>query len=92
MTRSYFSSGHNLAIGAVCAVYYTLAAAGMVNMVAKKIKTRYFLPVGCLVFCVPSVIFCVEWHGRMSIPMMAFMLLIAAEGIDTLLKLYNARK
>lgn len=86
MTRSYFSYSHNVVIAVACITYYMLALVGLFHLFAEKLRDRYFLAAGCLLFTVPSVIFCVEWHGRTSVPVLCFVLLLAGVGMDRLLQ------
>ena len=82
MTRPFFSDSHNIIIAAACFVYYTLALIGFMLIILKKKREQFFLLAGCLIFSIPSIIFCVEWHGRMSIPVLCFILIAGAIGID----------
>ena len=81
MTRPYFSSTHNIVIAVACIVYYSLALVGIFHLLKRRLKEKYFLLAGILIFSIPSVIFCVEWHGRMSMPSMCFVLLLSSIGI-----------
>jgi hypothetical protein len=86
LTRSYFSSGHNFVIATACIAYYALALTGAYHVLAKRLNGRYFLLAGCLIFCVPTVAFCVDWHGRTSVPLLCFILLLSSAGIDRMLQ------
>lgn len=86
LTRPFFSSMHNLLAGAACVFYYGLALMGLVHIFRKKIKTLYFLPVACIVFVIPSVAYCVEWSGRMSLPMFCCAMIMAGIGTSVLLQ------
>jgi hypothetical protein len=86
LTRSYFSSGHNFIIATACIVYYALALIGAYYVLARRLSGRYFLIVGCLIYCVPTVAFCVEWHGRTSVPVLCFILLLASLGVDRIVQ------
>ena len=89
MTRSYFSAWHNIIIAIACIIYYALALAGMFHILSKRMKDRYFLLAGCFIFSVPCVVFCVEWHGRTSVPIFCFIILMAAIGIDSILRRFS---
>jgi hypothetical protein len=89
MTRSYFSAAHNMVIAIACVIYYALALIGVFHVLLKKLKGRYFLLAGCFIFCVPCVVFCVEWHGRTSLPILYFVILMSAIGMDAILRRFS---
>lgn len=91
MTRPFFSDSHNIIIAVACFVYYTLALIGFILIILKKKREQFFLLAGCLIFSIPSIIFCVEWHGRMSIPVLCFILIAGAIGIDKLINRWYKR-
>jgi hypothetical protein len=89
MTRPFFSLGHNLAVAAACIFYYALAAVGLISIIIHRRRPLYVLPAGCLVFCLPTIAFCVEWTGRLSLPVICFVLLMGGVGVDYLVKRFQ---
>lgn len=86
LTRPYFSTLHNIAIAISIVIYYCLAAFGIYSILKNKQADRLFLIFGVLLFTVPSIIFCVEWHGRMSLPTICYILILSGLGIDVIVK------
>ncbi len=82
MSRAYFSPLHNLLLTISTLVYYILAITGILRIFFRKEKEKYFLIAGILVFSIPSVVFCVDWTGRSSLPVLCFVLLLSCIGID----------
>lgn len=82
MTRPFFSPWHNRALVFSTAMYYLLALAGLVQIMRKKKKTLYFFVAGIVFFSLPLVLFCAEWTGRLSLPVLCFVLLICPLGIE----------
>ncbi len=82
MSRAYFSPMHNLLLTISTIVYYILAITGMLRIFFRKEREKYFLFAGILLFSIPSVVFCVDWSGRFSLPVLCFVLLLSAMGID----------
>jgi len=82
MSRSYFSPDHNRLLNVSTIIYYFLAIVGIVFVVRHKVNALYFLISGILIFSLPMVIFCVEWTGRFSLPVISFVLIFSSIGID----------
>lgn len=91
MTRPYFSIIHNLCLTIACLFYYSLATVGLFSIIVKRLKQQYLLFTGCLIFSVPSIVFCVEWSGRFSLPVICFILLLGGVGIDQLNLKFSGR-
>jgi len=92
MTRDYFSTKHNLLLVATTGVYYILAFIGALRIIFRKQKEKYFLLAGLLLFSIPSVIFCVDWSGRFSLPVLCFVLLLSGIGLDGIFKIKQDSK
>lgn len=86
MTRPYYSNTHNLAISGCTIIYYILAIAGLLNIFSQRQKEKYFLFLGLVIFSIPSIIFCVDWSGRFSLPVFCFVLILAGVGVDFIVK------
>ena len=82
MGRPYFSPVHNLLLLVSTFVYYTFAILGVAELLWRKEKKLYFLIVGIMIFALPMVIFCVEWSGRFSLPVICYVLLLSSLGIE----------
>jgi hypothetical protein len=82
MTRPFFSPWHNRLLVLSTLVYYLFALAGIIKIIRGKKKSLYFLGAGVVIFSIPLIIFCVEWSGRFSLPVLCFVLLICPVGID----------
>ena len=82
MTRPYFSKIHNLALTMTTLIYYIPAVVGLIKIISRREREKYFLFAGCLVFSIPSIVFCVDWSGRFSMPVFCFILLLAGIGAD----------
>jgi hypothetical protein len=81
MTREYFSPKHNAMLTGFSFLYFLLSVAGSVYLWAQNRKIWLFLIAGILIFSMPSVIFCVEWAGRFSLPVYCFILLLCPFGV-----------
>jgi hypothetical protein len=82
MTRPYFSPAHNFVLGSLCSLYYLLAITGIISVFRKKnLKNFYFL-IFALIWLVPNILFCADWHNRFMIPFIPALLVLAAFGID----------
>ena len=92
MNRDYFSTKHNLLLIATTGVYYILAITGALRIIFRKQKEKYFLLAGLLFFSIPSVIFCVDWSGRFSLPVLCFVLLLGGIGLDRVFKVRQDSK
>src|SRR5258707_15659191 len=84
MTRPYFSTVHNVVVRGIDFLYYGLALVGVAGLFVKKDRTLGYLVAGMAIFCVPSVIFCMDWSGRFSLPVFCFLLLLMGSGVDVL--------
>jgi hypothetical protein len=82
MGRSYFSPMHNLLLFTTTFVYYVLAIVGTIAIIRLKENKSYFLIAGILIFSFPMVVFCVEWTGRFSLPVLNYILILSGIGID----------
>ena len=89
MGRSYFSPRHNLLLFFPSLIYYLLAIIGLIEIIWKKDRKLYFLIAGILIFSFPMVIFCVEWFGRYSLPVIFYTLLLSSIGIDRIIRFSN---
>jgi hypothetical protein len=92
MTRPFFSPMHNLLLTLAAAIYYILALCGLVRIFLKKEKEKYFLFAGVLIFSIPSVIFCVDWSGRFSLPVYCFIFLLSGLGVDVIFSFLKKKK
>jgi hypothetical protein len=82
MTRPYFSRMHNILLGIICSLYYLLAIAGIISVFRKKnLKNLYFL-LFALIWLVPNILFCADWHNRFMIPLIPALLVLATFGIN----------
>ncbi len=84
MGRPYFSPMHNLLLFATTAIYYVLAIVGTIAIVRSKENKYYFLIAGIVIFSFPMIIFCIEWTGRLSLPVLNYVLILSGIGIDTI--------
>ena len=82
LTRPFFSTIHNVSIAISSVVYYCLALVGITSILKRKQCNRFVLMWGTVLFAAPSVMFCVEWHGRMSLPVICYVLVLAGIGVD----------
>jgi hypothetical protein len=82
MGRPYFSPVHNLLLFAATFIYYILALIGAIEIIRKKERELYFLIAGILIFSFPLIIFCIEWSGRFSLPVICYVLLMGAIGTE----------
>jgi hypothetical protein len=89
MGRSYFSPLHNLLLFIPSLVYYLLAIIGLAELTRQKNKKLYFIIAGILIFSFPMVIFCVEWFGRYSLPVIFYTLLLSSLGINRIMRFSN---
>jgi hypothetical protein len=89
MSRPFFSPKHNLLLNLSTAIYYILALWGLVKMVRRKNTNLYFLLFGIFVFALPQIIFCVEWSGRLSLPVIAYILILCGIGLDKSDKMHS---
>jgi hypothetical protein len=89
MGRPYFSSVHNLLLFITTFFYYTSAIIGTIDIFRRKENKYYFLIAGVLIFSFPMIIFCVEWTGRLSLPVLNFVLLLSGIGIDRIRRSSN---
>ncbi len=89
MGRPYFSPMHNLLLFITTFVYYTLAMIGTIDIFRSKEYKSYFLIAGILIFSFPMIIFCVEWTGRLSLPVLNFVLLLSGIGIQKIIRSSN---
>jgi hypothetical protein len=87
--RTYFSPIHNLLLFATTFIYYILATIGTVEIIRRKENKLYFLIGGILIFSFPMIIFCVEWTGRLSLPVLNYVLLLSSIGIDRVIRSSN---
>jgi hypothetical protein len=89
MGRSFFSPIHNLLLFLMTFIYYILAIVGAMEILKHKKRKIYFLIAGLMLFSFPLVIFCVEWSGRFSLPVMLYVLLIGSLGIEGIVKIFK---
>ena len=82
MSRPYFSPKHNLLLFSTTLIYYLSALIGVIEVIRQKDKKFYFLIAGILIFSFPMVIFCVEWTGRFSLPVIFYVLILSSIGIN----------
>ncbi len=82
MGRPYFSPAHNILLFVSTFVYYILALIGMAEIIRKKERKLYFLIAGILLFSFPLIIFCIEWSGRFSLPVICYVLIMGAIGME----------
>jgi len=87
MGRPYFARGHNLLLFGTSFVYYVLAAVGAAVIFLRREKNLYFIVAGILLFSLPLIIFCVEWAGRFSLPVICYTLLLSSIGIDRIIRI-----
>lgn len=85
MSRPYFGSGHNLLLFVSTFIYYVLAIIGTFAIFRLREKKFYFIVAGILIFAFPIVIFCVEWTGRFSLPVICYVLLLSGKGIECIM-------
>ena len=85
MGRPYFSARHNLLLFVSSFVYYALALVGLVTIFKQHSKKLYFIIAGILFFSLPMILFCVEWAGRFSLPVISYTLLLSAIGMERIL-------
>lgn len=82
MTRPYFSPVHNWIVRGSAFLYYIPALVGVTGLIIEKNRIVWYLVAGMVIFCVPSVIFCVDWSGRFSLPVFCFLFLLMGSGLD----------
>jgi hypothetical protein len=82
MSRPYFSPRHNLVLNLSAVVYYALALWGLIKIIRWKKRNAWFLLFGIFVFALPQIIFCVEWSGRLSLPVLSYALILCGYGLD----------
>jgi hypothetical protein len=85
MTRSYFSAAHNLMIGFACFIYYLLAIPGIFYVLSKKLRFWYYIISGMVIWLIPNIVFCADWHNRFMVPFIPFLLIMATFGIEFVL-------
>ena len=85
LTRDYFSPVHNAVLTGFTLIYLILAVSGSLFLWKHHKSLLAFIVTAILIFSVPSVIFCVEWAGRFSLPVYGFVLLLCSFGIEPLL-------
>ena len=85
MTRSYFSASHNLMIGLACFIYYLLAIPGIWYVLGKKLRFWYYIISGLVIWLIPNIVFCADWHNRFMVPFIPFILIMATFGIEFVL-------
>jgi hypothetical protein len=90
MTRPYFGAGHNLFLIFSTLIYYLLAVIGLISIFRLREKKLYFIPAGILIFAFPIVIFCVEWTGRFSLPIICYTLILSGKGIEHIITVLNS--
>jgi hypothetical protein len=90
MGRSYFSPMHNRLLFISTFLYYVLAILGMIEIFLRRKNVFYMLTAGIMLFSFPLVIFCVEWSGRFSLPVIDFVFLFIAFGMDSVFR-FSAR-
>jgi hypothetical protein len=89
MTRPYFSKLHNGILVFICLFYYTWAFIGIVSVIRNKnLKIAHFLII-TLIWLVPNILFCADWHNRFMIPMMPGLLLLVTLGINSVFEEEN---
>jgi hypothetical protein len=91
MGRPYFSPGHNLFLFVSSFVYYALALVGVAVIFKQHSKKIYFIIAGILIFSLPMIIFCIEWAGRFSLPVISYTLLLSGVGIDRILNMLKSK-
>lgn len=82
MTRPYFSPIHNNANAFLCILYYIPSLFGLFYVIRKKLSIGYVFISGMVIWLVPNVLFCADWHNRFMVPFMPFLLVIAAFGLE----------
>jgi hypothetical protein len=90
MTRDYFSRLHNSLLGLSCTFYLIMALIGSFSREWGKKDILILLLSGILIFSIPSVLFCVEWSGRFSLPVYCFILLLGSFGIKRIWELTHS--
>ena len=85
MTRVYFSFSHNLMIGLACFTYYILAIPGIYYVLRKKLRFWYYIISGLVIWLIPNIVFCADWHNRFMVPFIPFLLIMATFGIECVL-------
>ncbi len=83
MTRPYFSAEHNLAIVFTLIVYYLPALSGLFISLRKKKDTYYPFISGILILLIPNMLLCADWHNRFMAPILPFILVFTALGLQT---------
>jgi hypothetical protein len=92
LTRSYFSSIHNLLISLVLIGYYSLAILGVWHLWVKNAKKLLLFLVACtIIFALPSIAFCTDWENRFVVPSFLFILLLTANGVAFLANKFLAK-
>lgn len=85
MTRPYFSASHNLMVGFACFIYYLFAIPGIIYVLVKKLRNWYYIISGMVIWLIPNIVFCADWHNRFMVPFIPFLLIMATFGIEFVL-------
>jgi hypothetical protein len=82
MTRPFFSKLHNSTNAILCILYYIPAIYGFFYVIRKKLSIGYVFISGMVIWLIPNVLFCADWHNRFMVPFIPFLLVIATLGIE----------
>jgi hypothetical protein len=91
MTREYFSAAHNMMNGLACFIYYLLAIPGILYVIVKKLRFWYYIISGLVIWLIPNIVFCADWHNRFMVPFIPFLLIMATFGIEFVLSIKGNR-
>ncbi len=92
MTRPYFSKSHNLFIIMSMLLYYLPAIIGLLFSFTKG-KYRYYpFAISILILLVPNMLLCADWHNRFMAPILPFILIFSALGLQTAREMLKKRQ
>ena len=90
MSRDYFSTLHNVLLAVSCSFYLILAFIGSFSRTPGFKKILILALTGIFLFSLPSVLFCVEWSGRFSLPVYCFILILGGFGVNRIRELTHS--
>lgn len=92
MQRYYDSPLHNLYFVLFFYPLYLLAVIGLVKIYKQQKSFCVFCIAMFFIFTLSVILTCDDWNNRFNIPVIPFVMLLAAVGIHYLYELWNSRK
>ena len=83
MTRPYFSQSHNIFIIITTLIYYLPAIGGLLFSLFKRKYNFYPIAAAILILLLPNMLLCADWHNRFMAPILPFLLVFTALGLQS---------